>query len=327
MHILVIGAGGMIGSKLVSRLSAAGELGGRPIARITRYDVAISPPPPASAFAIETYAGDLSAPGEAEKLLAGRPDIVFHLAAVVSGEAEVNFEKGYRINLDGSRLLFEAIRKQGGGYRPRLVFASSMAVFGGPFPEAISDDFAPAPLTSYGTQKAMAELHLADYARRGFLDGIGLRLPTICVRPGKPNLAASGFFSAIIREPLAGRDAVLPVGEEARHWFASPRSAINFLLHGAVIDLTSLGERRSLNLPGVSCTVGEQIAALKRIAGDRIAGLIRRQPDPAIARIVAGWPGNFLPLRAMALGFRAEANFDDIIRVHIDDELGGVLPT
>ena len=323
MHILIIGAAGMVGAKLVARLAADGRIAGKPVAKLTRYDVVLAPPPPASSFAIETYAGDLSLPGEAEKLIAARPDLIFHLAAIVSGEAEADFDKGYRINLDATRNLFEAIRKAGGGYKPKLIFTSSIAVFGAPFPEAIPDEFFTTPLTSYGTQKAIGELLLADYSRRGFFDGIGLRLPTICVRPGKPNLAASGFFSGIIREPLAGQEAVLPVAEDVRHWHASPRAAIGFLLHAAALDTEVLGARRNITLPGLSCTVGEQIAALRRIAGEKAVKLIRREPNETIMKIVSGWPRNFAPERALALGFRAESSFDDIIRVHISDELGG----
>jgi D-erythronate 2-dehydrogenase len=263
---------------------------------------------------------DLSAPGEAEKLVASRPDLIFHLAAIVSGEAEADFEKGYRINLDGTRLLFEAIRKQR-NYRPRVVFTSSIAVFGSPFPAAIGDEFLNAPLTSYGTQKAIGELLLSDYSRRGFFDGIGIRLPTICVRPGKPNKAASGFFSGIIREPLAGQEAVLPVPETVRHWFASPRAAIDFLMHAATLDSAKLGTRRNLSMPGISATVGEQIEALRKVAGDKAARLIRREPDQTIMRIVEGWPQNFDARRALALGFRADSSFEEIIRIHLQDEL------
>ena len=176
-------------------------------------------------------------------------------------------------------------------------------------------------MTSYGTQKAISELLLADYSRRGFFDGIGLRLPTICVRPGAPNKAASGFFSGIIREPLAGKEAILPVGDEVRHWHASPRAAVEFLLRAAELDLSLLGARRSLNLPGVSVTVGEQIEALRAIAGDKTASLIRREPDETIARIVAGWPRDFDPARAKSLGFHADANFSAIINAYIEDEL------
>jgi nucleoside-diphosphate-sugar epimerase len=302
--ILVIGAAGMIGRKLVRQL--AGE-------ELILHDVV--------PFGGSSRVSDLSAPGEAEKLVASRPELIFHLAAVVSGEAEADFEKGYRVNLDGTRRLFEAIRKE--NYRPRVVFTSSIAVFGAPFPEAIGDEFLGAPLTSYGTQKAICELLLSDYSRRGFFDGIGIRLPTICVRPGKPNKAASGFFSGIIREPLAGQEAVLPVPESVRHWFASPRAAIGFLLHASRIDTGQLGARRNLSMPGVSATVGEQIAALRRLAGERAVKLIRREPDPTILRIVEGWPRNFDAKRAAALGFQADSSFEDIIRAHIEDELQG----
>jgi nucleoside-diphosphate-sugar epimerase len=252
-----------------------------------------------------------------------RPDVIFHLAAVVSAEAELDFEKGMRINLDGSRALFDAVRSVGDSYRPRLVFTSSIAVFGAPFPDAIGDDFHLTPLTSYGTQKAAVELLLADSTRRGFLDGVSIRLPSIVVRPGKPNRAASGFFSSIIREPLAGQEAVLPVEDSVLHWHASPRAAVGFLIHAAGLDAAKLGPRINLSMPGVCCTVAEQIAALRRIAGDKVAARIRREPDPLIVRIVAGWPSRFDPRRALALGFRGDASFDDIICVHIEDELGG----
>jgi nucleoside-diphosphate-sugar epimerase len=307
--ILVIGAAGMIGRKLSARLKkdGAGEL--------ILHDVVSAGP--------GAMVSDLSAPGEAEKLVAARPDLIFHLAAIVSGEAEADFEKGYRINLDGTRRLFEAVRKVGNGYKPRLVFTSSIAVFGSPFPPAIGDEFLNAPLTSYGTQKAIGELLLSDYSRRGFFDGIGIRLPTICVRPGKPNKAASGFFSGIIREPLSGQEAVLPVPESVRHWFASPRAAIDFLLHAASLDTAKLGSRRNLSMPGISATVGEQIEALRKVGGDKAARLIRREPDATIMRIVEGWPQNFDARRALALGFRADSSFEQIIRIHVADELQG----
>ena len=323
MNILVIGGGGMVGVKLINRLAADGKLGNAPITRIIRQDVVLSPPPPASAFPIETLIGDLSVPGEAEKPVALKPDVIFPLAAIVSGEAEADFEKGYRINLDGTRSLFEAIRKAGGGYRPKVIFTSSIAVFGAPFPEAIPDEFFNTPLTSYGTQKTICELLLADYSRRGFFDGVGLRFPTICVRPGKPNLAASGFCSNIIREPLAGQEAVLPVPEDVRHWHASPRAAVGFLIHAATMDTGLLGNRRNVTLPGISCTVGEQIEALRKVAGDKVVARIRREPNETIMKIVAGWPRNFEARRGRELGFKAESSFEDIIRVHIEDELGG----
>ncbi|MBZ0260851.1 MAG: SDR family oxidoreductase [Hyphomicrobiales bacterium] len=321
MHILVIGAGGMLGAKLLARLGKEGKLGGKAITRVTRYDAVIPPAPPASDYPVETFVGDLSAAGEPEKLIAGKPDVIFHLAAIVSGEAEKDFEKGYRINLDATRILFEVIRKAGGGYKPKVIFTSSIAVFGAPFPEAIGDEFFTTPLTSYGTQKAIDELLLNDYSRRGFFDGVALRMPTVCIRPGKPNLAASGFFSNIIREPLAGMEAVLPVSDTVRHWHASPRAAVLFLIQAATMDTQKLGNRRTLTLPGLSCTVAEQIEALRRVAGNDVVKLIRREPDETIARIVSGWPRNFDPRRALDLGFKAEGSFEDIIRVHMEDEL------
>jgi len=323
MHILITGAAGMIGRKLTARLADTKSLNGKPIDKLTLIDVVAPQKPEKFAGLVETAAADIADPGTARTAVAGRPDVIFHLAGVVSAEAELDFEKGVRVNLDGSRALLEAVRAIGESYRPRLVFSSSIAVFGAPFPEAIADDFHLTPLTSYGTQKAMVELLLADYTRRGFVDGVGIRLPSIVVRPGRPNKAASGFFSSIIREPLAGEEALLPVEDSVLHWHASPRAAVGFLIHAAGLDAAKLGPRINLTMPGVCCTVGEQIAALRRIAGDKAAARIRRAPDPLVARIVAGWPSRFDPVRALALGFKAEASFEDIIRAHIEDELGG----
>jgi len=323
MHILITGAAGMIGRKLTARLVNVRELNGRTIEKLTLTDIGVPPRPERFAGEVDAFAADIGDPATAERAIAGRPDAIFHLAAVVSGEAELDFEKGTRVNLDGSRALLEAVRRCGESYRPRLVFTSSIAVFGAPFPDAIPDEFHHTPLTSYGTQKAIVELLLADYTRRGFVDGVGIRLPTINVRPGKPNKAASGFFSSIIREPLAGEDAVLPVEDSVMHWHASPRSAVGFLIHAAELPAERLGTRVNLTMPGVACTVAEQIAALRRIAGDKVAARIRRMPDPLVTRIVAGWPRRFDPRRALALGFVAESSFDEIICVHIEDELGG----
>ena len=323
MHVLVTGSAGMIGRKLVARLSKDNKLNGASIDRLTLIDVIAADHPAEFSGNADTFAADLSSPGAAEKAVANRPDVIFHLASVVSGEAEIDFDKGYRANLDGTRALLEAVRRSGGGYRPRFIFTSSIAVFGAPFPEAIPDEFHSTPLTSYGTQKAICELLLADYTRRGFLDGVGIRLPTIVVRPGKPNQAASGFFSGIIREPLNGQDAVLPVSDDVRHWHASPRAAVEFLLHAVSLTRETLGARINLTMPGVCCTVAEQIAALERLAGAKAVARIRREPDELIMRIVAGWPRRFDARRAVALGFKAEASFDDIIRAHVEDELGG----
>jgi nucleoside-diphosphate-sugar epimerase len=324
LHILVLGAAGMVGRKLTERLLHDGRLAKRDITRMTLQDVVTPATPAKPGFSVDTVTCDFAVAGVAEKLVADRPDVIFHLAAIVSGEAELDFDKGYRINLDGTRMLFDAIRLAGGGYKPRVVFTSSIAVFGAPFPEAIGDEFFNTPLLSYGTQKAIGELLLADYSRRGFMDGVGIRLPTICIRPGLPNKAASGFFSGILREPLAGKEAVLPVSEEVRHWHASPRSAVGFLIHAATLDTAAVGARRNFTMPGLSATVGEQIAALKRVAGEKVAARIKREPDPFIMGIVEGWPRNFDPKRALQFGFtRAEKTFDDIIRIHIEDELGG----
>jgi nucleoside-diphosphate-sugar epimerase len=313
----------MIGRKLTERLVRDGTLAGKPIDRLTLADQIAAELPAKVPFKVETSAVDLSTPGAAEQLVLSRPDVIIHLAAIVSGEAEADFDKGYRVNLDGTRLLLEAIRKVGGGYRPRVVFASSIAVFGAPFPDIVGDDFHLTPLTSYGTQKAIGEMLLADYSRRGFLDGIGIRFPTITVRPGAPNKGAAGFYSGIIREPLIGQEAILPVDDSAGSWHASPRSAVGFLVHAAGLDGERVGARRSLTMPGIAVTVGQQIEALAAVAGPAVAGRIRRVPDAAIARITSGWPRRFAPERALALGFRAETTFEAIIRAHIEDELAG----
>lgn len=321
MHVLITGAAGMIGRKLSARLVKDGQLNGQKIDRLTLIDVVAPEKPTGFGEAAELSASDLSSPGAAAKAIAGKPDVIFHLAGVVSGEAETDFDKGYRVNLDGTRALLEEVRAA--GYKPKVVFTSSIAVYGAPFPASIADEFQLTPLTSYGTQKAICELLLADYNRRGILEGVGIRLPTICVRPGKPNNAASGFFSGIIREPLAGQEALLPVSERVRHTHASPRSAVGFLIHAAGLTREQLGPRINLAMPGVSCTVGEQIDALRRVAGDKVAARIRRHPDELVQRIVSGWAERLDAKRARDLGFKAEANFDDIVRAHIEDELGG----
>jgi D-erythronate 2-dehydrogenase len=327
LRVLIVGADGMIGRKLTTRLVADGKVGGRPVERLTLADVAPAERPVSAEGGVEVVAADLTSPGEAERLIEGRPDVIFHLAAVVSGEAETDFDKGYRVNLDGTRALLDAVRTghTADGYHPRLVLTSSIAVYGAPLPEPIPEDFQHTPLTSYGTQKAIGELLLADYTRRGFVDGIGIRLPTICIRPGTPNKAASGFFSSILREPLVGQEAILPVPETVRHWHASPRSAVEFLIRAATLDGEDVGPRRTLSMPGLSATVGEQIEALRRVAGERAVRLIRREPDESVMRVVQTWAAALDATRALRLGFAAEGSFDEIIRVHIDDELGGSL--
>jgi nucleoside-diphosphate-sugar epimerase len=317
MHVLITGAAGMIGRKLAARLAQIGVLNGRAIKRMTLTDVVAPEAPVHAPFEIVTTKNDFRVPTIGQLIHPGRPDVIFHLAAIVSGEAEMDFHLGYRVNFIGTHDLFQAILSSGNHgsisqsgdppghhYRPKLVFASSIAAYGAPFPDAIPDDFVVAPLTSYGTQKAMSELLLADFARRRYFDGVGIRLPTIVVRPGAPNKAASSFFSSIIREPLNGHDAVLPVDEDVRHWFASPRAAVGFLIHAAGLTSNQLGPRVNLTMPGLSGAVGEMIVALERIAGPKVAARIRREPNETVARIVAGWPQNFDARRAEALGFR-----------------------
>lgn len=319
MRVLVTGAAGMVGRKLVERLASDGTVAGKTITALDLHDIVPPPAPNMPGVAVRALSGDFADPGAAEALVAAKHDLVFHLAGVVSGEAEANFDLGYRVNLDGCRALFDSIRLA--GHRPRVVYTSSIAVFGAPFPDVIPDDFHPTPLTSYGAQKLIGELILADYTRRGFFDGIGIRLVTICVRPGKPNKAASGFFSGIIREPLAGLEAVLPVPRSVVHTHASPRSAVGFLLHAAALDGDRVGSRRNLIMPGVGVSVGEQIEALARVAGPGAIKLIHEAPDETIWSIVKGWPTRFEARRARDLGFVAETSFDEIIRAHIEDEL------
>ncbi len=322
MKILVLGAAGMIGRKLIERLLSAGNLRGQNISSIYAFDVVEAPFENSDSINVTVEAGDITDVATVRSLVADRPDVIFHLAAIVSGEAEAEFEKGYRINLDGTQNLFQAIIADP-EYHPRVVYASSIAVFGAPFPSFIGDDFHHTPLTSYGTQKAIGELLLSDFTRKGHFDGIGLRFPTIVVRPGKPNLAASGFFSNIIREPLAGQEAVLPVSRDVMHWMASPRAAVNFCVHAAEIDGGEVGPRRNLTLPGVAATVGEMIEALERVAGSDVVARIKEVPDETIIGIVKNWPRRFEAKRVEALGFQAEDSFDAIIRAHIEDELGG----
>lgn len=311
---LILGGGGMIGQKLAHRLGGDADL--------KLFDIGF--PPDSPAMANQTI-GSLTNPAQIARLAATRPDVIYHLAAIVSGEAEQDFEKGWDINMMSMWHLLEALRQEheasGGDYRPRIVFTSSIAVFGGPYPEQIEDVFLSAPQTSYGAQKATAELMLADFSRKGFVDGVSLRLPTICVRPGKPNKAASSFFSGIIREPLNGQEAILPVPDTVRHWHASPRAAVGFLIHAAGLDTARLEGRRALNLPGISCTVADQIEALRRAAGQEAVDRVKVQLDPDIMKIVEGWPRDFDPARALSLGFTAEQSFDEIISVYMEEDM------
>jgi len=312
MHVLIIGAAGMIGRKLAERIISDTALSGQTVTHLTLADVHLPSDMLATDMQVTTTQADLSRAGVASQLISGKPELIYHLAAIVSGEAEQDMDKGYRINLDGTRELLESIKTahEENGYTPKVVFTSSIAVYGAPFPASIDDEFHSTPLTS------------ADYHRRGIIMGIGLRLPTICIRPGKPNAAASGFFSGILREPINGQKAILPVADTVRHWFASPRAAIGFLIHAAGLTREQIGFRCNMNLPGLCATVADQIDSLRRIVGSDAVALIETKPDPTINAIVAGWPESFTPTRASALGFVAESSFDEIIQVYLDDELG-----
>lgn len=312
MHILILGAAGMLGRKLTQAI-AGGALA---FDRLTLADVVAPKAVPGAAI----QAVNLTDPGAAALLVKDRPDLIFHLAAVVSGEAEADLAKGYAVNLDATRALFDAIALVP-DYCPRVVFASSLAVFGAPFPKVIPDDFHLTPRTSYGTQKAMAELLLSDYSRRGLLDGLALRLPTICIRPGAPNKAASGFYSSILREPLNGLPATLPVHDSLRHWFASPRAATGFFLKAATLDTAVLDASRALTMPGLSASIAEMIEALRQVAGQKAVDLIQCEPDPVIQAIVEPWAEACEATTARSLGFVAETGFDEIIRVYLEDDL------
>jgi nucleoside-diphosphate-sugar epimerase len=321
MHALITGGAGMLGRKLAQQLIQDPRIGDREITKLTLADITTPKGLPKFEGAYAERVMDIQDPIAAKKLIQERPNFIFHLAAVVSGEAEADFEKGYHVNLDSTRYLLEAIRAQK-DYCPRVIFTSSIAVFGVPFPDPIPDTHHRTPLSSYGTQKAIGELLLADYSRRGILQGIGLRLPTICIRPGLPNKAASSFFSGILREPLNGKEAILPVSDDVRHWHASPRAAVGFFLQAATIDLELVGKDCNLTLPGLCASVKEQIEALERAAGKSAVALIRREPDPFIKKLVYSWPQSFEAEKARSLGFKAENNFDEIIKIYMEDELG-----
>ena len=328
MKILITGGGGMLGQKLIAGLAKVGSLNGKKIESITVVDVyKQSQALDGFDFKITSKIVDITDRAECEAMIAEKPDVIFHLAAIVSGEAESDFEKGYRVNVDGMRNLFEAIRLISNDYCPRVVFTSSVAVYGGPYLEVADDNFILQPATSYDVQKAIGELLLNDYSRRGFFDGVGLRIPTLCVRPGLPNSAASGVFSNIIREPLMGIEATLTAGKDASMIFTSPRSAVGFLIHAAQMDTSGLGARRSLMMPGIYATLGDEIDALRRVAGEKIVGFIKEEIDPFVQEMLKSWNfPKFDAKRARSLGFTCEDSFDELIKTHIADELGGQIP-
>jgi nucleoside-diphosphate-sugar epimerase len=317
MNILITGGAGFLGQRLARRLLQDGQIAGEPVRRIILVDQTAPPhmnDPRVRAFVADI--ADLAAMG-------GTPlpdiDLVFHLAAVVSGAAEADFDLGMHVNLDAARLLLDACRA--GGRRPRVVFTSSVAVYGGTLPPVVTDDTPLHPRSSYGTQKAIGELLLADYTRKGFVDGRTLRLPTISVRPGAPNRAASSFASGLIREPLNGLETVCPVGLGLKLWLLSPRRAVDGLIAGASLPTEAFGESRALNLPGLSVSVGEMIAALERAGGKAAVDLIRHERDPAIQAIVGGWPAAWDNRRAEALGLRPDPGIDAIVEAYVEDDL------
>jgi nucleoside-diphosphate-sugar epimerase len=317
MDILITGGAGFLGQRLARRLLQDGQVAGEPVRRVVLVDQAAAPD--FGDARVRSVAADIADPGALGDLIGPDVDLVFHLAAVVSGAAEADFDLGMRVNLDASRALLEQCRRA--GRAPRAVFTSSVAVYGGALPPVVGDDTPLNPRSSYGTQKAIGELLLADYTRKGFVDGRILRLPTISVRPGAPNKAASSFASGLIREPLNGLPTVCPVGLDLKLWLLSPRRAIDSLIAGAALPAEALGERRALNLPGLSVSVGEMIAALERAGGKAATGLIRHERDPAVEAIVGGWPAAWDNRRAEALGLRPDADFDAIVRAYVEDDL------
>jgi nucleoside-diphosphate-sugar epimerase len=313
-NVLVTGGGGFIGSRLAAALKAK-----HPGARIRLLDVAF---PPALGKSFECIAGDVAAPEVIAKALGNDTDTVFHLAAVVSGGAEADFDLGYRVNLDGTRALLEACRKLAAP--PKFVFASSVAAFGGALPEVLDDSITPAPQTSYGTQKVIGEYLIADFTRKGMIDGRSMRLPTIVVRPGKPNLAASSFASGIIREPVAGVVSECPVPETTGVWILSPRRVVEAFIHAQELPSSAWPTTRVVNLPGITLSVREMIDAMGRVAGPESVARVKFVPDARINGIVKTWPVRFRTPRADAMGFRADPDFDSIVRDHIEN--GAVIP-
>jgi D-erythronate 2-dehydrogenase len=315
MHITILGGNGFLGRKIAARLAAEGTLGGTPIGSLTLFDLAAAPVPPA-AFPVRSLAGDLAElPAEA---VPPGTSVVFHLAAVVSSAAEADYDLGRRVNLRGTDAVVDACRRL--KQPPRVVFTSSVASFSGGQGAVVADDARQTPGNSYGAQKAAAELILADASRRGFLDAVSLRLPTVVIRPGRPNAAASSFVSAILREPLLGLRATLPVPDDFAVWICSPRRAVDWLLHAAVMDTSLLGADRGINPPGLSATTGEMLAALDRVRPGASA-LVDRRPDPAVAAIVGTWPAAFAASRSPSLGFTRHEPLPELVQAFLDDDL------
>ena len=318
MNILIIGGGGFIGQKLARALAEAGRLRGAAIDRLVLADIA-PPAAPDAPFPVRTVATDITDRAAVDALIGADTDVIYHLAAVVSSHAEAEFETGMAVNLTGVMNVLERCRALPS--TPVLVFTSSLAVFGGDVPDPIEDWTAPNPQTSYGTQKAIGELLVNDYSRRGFVDGRGFRLPTIAVRPGKPNRAASSFMSSIIREPLNGQEAVCPVDPGFRHYYLSPRRCVRNLIRGAEIDAEEFGMNRCMSMPGRTLSIARMIEAMTEVAGPAPAKLIRWEEQPEIGAIVSGWRYDYNPARALRLGLVADDDFTENVRFYIEDDM------
>jgi nucleoside-diphosphate-sugar epimerase len=322
MKVLITGGAGFLGKRLARRLLELGSLTGadggkRQIEQLVLLDVV-----EAEGFndpRVRVVTGDIADTALLDSVIDADTVSVFHLAAIVSGQAEADFDLGMRINLDASRQLLDVCRSR--GHTPRVVFTSSVAVYGGALPDTVLDTTALNPRSSYGVQKAIGELLVGDYSRRGFIDGRVLRLPTISVRPGRPNKAASSFASGIIREPLQNQEAICPVSKETRLWLLSPRQAIESLIVGHELEAKVLETGRTVNLPGISVTVAEMVAALEKLSSRETVQLIRWQPDPVVERIVGSWPGRWDVTRATAMGFSCDKDFEAIVRAYIEDDL------
>jgi len=317
MRVIILGGGGFLGRRLAKELMEKGNLVLGKLSHLTLVDIAFHQDI-LEDTRIECVEADFSDEKVMGKLLQKKPDIIFHLAAIVSGEAEKNLDLGLQINFHASLQLLELCRQF--TIRPRIVFASSCAVFGGDISRVITDDTSAKPLSSYGTQKAMTELLMNDYTRKGFIDARCLRLPTIAIRPGKPNAATSSFVSAIIREPLNGKPAFYPVLPETEVWIQSPKRVIQNFIHAATIDKKILGNDRIINLPGLTTTVQEMITALEQITNCEVTRLIAHKPNAFLQSIVLTWPPHFDTQRAIKLGFVRDTSPEEIIRLYIEEE-------